>query len=62
MSKDNDTSLDVAGVDTKYIIENCKEKRNMCGIEICMIQTIPCKFLVERGKCPKVEFAGKILI
>lgn len=42
------------GVDKEYIIESCKDKKKAYGIELCMLQTEPCKRAVERNRCPKM--------
>ena len=43
------------GVDKEYIIESCQDKQTLYGIDICMLQTEPCKRAVERDRCPKVN-------
>lgn len=43
------------GIDKEYIIENCKDKQTMYGIDICMLQTEPCKRALEMERCPKVN-------
>ena len=42
------------GVDKEYIIEHCQDKQKFYGIDICILQTEPCKMAVERGRCPKI--------
>ena len=37
------------------IIEMCIDKQAMYGIDICMIQTEPCKRAVEMNRCPKIN-------
>ena len=42
------------GVDKEYIIEHCQDKQRLYGIDICMLQTEPCKRAVEQNRCPKI--------
>ena len=42
------------GVDKEYIIDHCKDKQTLYGIDICMLQTEPCKRAVEMGRCPSL--------
>lgn len=42
------------GVDKEYIVDHCKDKQTIYEIDICMLQTEPCKRAVERGRCPKM--------
>lgn len=42
------------GVDKEYIVDHCKDKKVIYGIDICVLQTEPCKVAVERGRCPKM--------
>ena len=42
------------GVDKEYIIEHCQDKQRLYGIDICMLQTEPCKRAVEQNRCPKM--------
>ena len=42
------------GVDKEYIIEHCQDKQRAYGIDICMLQTEPCKRAVEQDRCPKM--------
>ena len=41
-------------VDKEYIIEHCQDKQRLYGIDICMLQTEPCKRAVEQNRCPKI--------
>lgn len=43
------------GVDKEYIIEHCQDKQTLYGIDICMLQTEPCKRAVEQDRCPKAN-------
>lgn len=42
------------GVDKEYIIEHCQDKQRLYGIDICMLQTEPCKRAIEQNRCPKM--------
>ena len=32
-------------------IENCKWKKDMCGIDICRCGVLPCSHVIEKGLC-----------
>ena len=42
------------GVDKEYIIAHCQDKQRLYDIDICMLQTEPCKRAVEQNRCPKI--------
>ncbi len=42
------------GVDKEYIINHCEDKQRLYDIDICMLQTEPCKKAVEKDRCPKI--------
>ena len=42
------------GVDKEYIIEHCQDKQRLYDIDICMLQTEPCKRAVEQNRCSKI--------
>ena len=41
-------------MDKEYIVENCQDKQRLYDIDICMLQTEPCKRAVEQNRCPKM--------
>lgn len=47
------------GVDKEYIINHCEDKQRLYDIDICMLQTEPCKRAVEKDRCPKIWWQRK---
>lgn len=47
------------GVDKEYIISHCQDKQRFYDIDICMLQTEPCKMAVEKDRCPKIWWERK---
>ena len=51
----DNTKPTVSIEDKEYLVSNCSDKYTAHGIDICMIQTEPCKRAVEQRRCPKLD-------